>query len=111
MLAIWSKDLKSENMKLVPSAVAGKLKTFLADTAKLGDSADAFSANVTIELMGYANSPDHSGLDRLRKVVIDGQRPRHERGKRDRSRLGQRVQQLPHDLPGLHQRRAAILPA
>ncbi len=73
MLAIWAKDLKSDNMKLVPNAVAGKLKTFLADTAKLGDSADAFSANVTIELMGYANSPDHSGLDRLRKVVIDGQ--------------------------------------
>ena len=73
MLAVWAKDLKSENMKLVPSAVAGKLKTFQADTDKLGASADAFSANVTIELMGYANSPDHAGLDRLRKVVIDGQ--------------------------------------
>ncbi len=72
LLAVWAKDLKSENMKLVPNAVAGKLKTFLADTAKLGDSADAFSANVTIELMGYANSPDHAGLDRLRKVIING---------------------------------------
>ena len=70
MLAIWAKDLKGDNMKLVPNVIAGKLKTFLTDTAKLGDSADAFSANVTITLMGYASSPDT--FARLRKVIIDG---------------------------------------
>ena len=71
-LAIWQKDLKSENMKLVPANIASKLKAFANDTEKLGANADAMSANVTIELVSYSDSPDKSGLDRLRKVVVDG---------------------------------------
>ena len=72
LLAEWQKDLKSDNLKLVPNAPAQKLKAFAADTEKLGGIIEAVEANVTIELVGYADSPDKSGLDRLRKVVIDG---------------------------------------
>ena len=72
LLAEWSKDLKGENMKLVPTAVAPKLKAFQTDTDKLAAAVDAVEANVTIELVNYNESPDKSGLDRLRKVMIDG---------------------------------------
>ena len=72
LLAEWQKDLKSENMKLVPTAVSQKLKAFETDTEKLGAAVDAVEANVTISLVNYNASPDKSGLDRLRKIVIDG---------------------------------------
>ena len=72
LLAEWQKDLKSDNLKLVPNVPAQKLKAFATDTEKLGGIIEAVEANVTIELVGYADSPDKSGLDRLRKVVIDG---------------------------------------
>ena len=71
-LAIWQKDLKSDNMKLVPPAVSAKLKAFANDTEKLGANAEAMAANVTIALVSYTDSPDKSGLDRLRKIVVDG---------------------------------------
>ena len=71
-LAIWQRDLKSDNMKLVPPAIAAKLKAFASDTEKLGANADAMAANVTIQLVSYPDSPDKSGLDRLRKIVVDG---------------------------------------
>ncbi len=72
LLAVWQKDIKSENMKLVPTNVSSKLKAFATDTEKLGANADAMSANVTIDLVNYNESPDKSGLDRLRKIVVDG---------------------------------------
>ncbi len=72
LLAEWQRDLKSENMKLVPNATAQKLKSFESDTEKLGGAVDAVEANVTISLVNYNESPDKSGLDRLRKIVIDG---------------------------------------
>ena len=72
LLAIWQKDLKSDNMKLVPTGVASKLKAFATDTEKLAGNADAMSANVTIELVSYNDSPDKTGLDRLRKIVVEG---------------------------------------
>ncbi len=72
LLAMWQKDLKGDNMKLVPSAVSQKLKAFQTDTEKLGSAVDGVEANVTIELVNYNESPDKSGLDRLRKVVVEG---------------------------------------
>ncbi len=72
LLAIWGKDLKSDNMKLVPNAVGQKLKAFERDTERLGGLVDAVKANISITLLGYAESPDKSGLDRLRKVVVGG---------------------------------------
>lgn len=71
-LAVWQRDLKSENMKLVPPGIASKLRAFATDTEKLGANAEAMSANVTIALVSYSDSPDKSGLDRLRKIVVDG---------------------------------------
>ena len=65
LLAIWGKDLKSDNMKLVPNAVSQKLKAFQRDTDRLGGLVDAVKANISITLLGYAESPDKSGLDRL----------------------------------------------
>ncbi len=72
LLAMWQKDLKGDNIKLVPNVTAQKLKAFQTDTDKLGAAVDGVEANVTIELVNYNESPDKSGLDRLRKVVIDG---------------------------------------
>ena len=72
LLAIWGKDLKSDNMKLVPNAAGQKLKAFERDTERLGGLVDAVKANISITLLGYAESPDKSGLDRLRKVVVGG---------------------------------------
>ncbi len=72
LLAMWQRDLKSENMKLVPSNIAPKLKAFQTDTEKLGGMADSMEANITVELVSYPESPDKSGLDRLRKIVVGG---------------------------------------
>lgn len=72
LLAMWQRDLKSENMKLVPSNIAPKLKAFQTDTEKLGGMADSMEANITVELVSYTESPDKSGLDRLRKIVVGG---------------------------------------
>jgi hypothetical protein len=72
LLAEWDKDLKSENLKLVPTATAQKLKAFETDTQKLAAAVDAVEANITISLVNYNSSPDKSGLDRLRKIVVDG---------------------------------------
>lgn len=72
LLAMWQRDLKSENMKLVPNGPAAKLKTFQADTEKLSSAIDSADSNVTINFLGYSASPDKSGLDRLRKAVING---------------------------------------
>ena len=72
LLAMWQKDLKGDNMKLVPSSISQKLKSFATDTEKLGAAVDAADSNVTIEFCGYSESPDKTGLDRLRKVVING---------------------------------------
>ena len=72
LLAEWQKDLKSDNLKLVPNAPAQKLKAFQRDTEKLGPMIDAVKANITVSLVGYSESPDKSGLDRLRKIVVGG---------------------------------------
>ena len=72
LLAMWGKDLKSDNLKLVPNATSQKLKAFQRDTEKLGSMVDAVKANITVTLLGYSESPDKSGLDRLRKVVVGG---------------------------------------
>ncbi len=72
LLALWAKDLKSDNLKLVPSGTAQKLKAFGADIEKLAATADGVEANITINLVNYGESPDKSGLDRLRKIVLDG---------------------------------------
>ena len=72
LLAMWQKDLKGDNMKLVPSAISQKLKAFATDTEKLGSAVDAADSNVSIEFCGYSESPEKTGLDRLRKVIING---------------------------------------
>ena len=72
LLAAWKADLTSDNFKSVNSPRKPVLDSFLKAVNQVSLSFSACNGSATVTLLGYATSPDKSGLNHFRKVVIGG---------------------------------------
>ena len=72
LAAAWKADLASDNYKALTSARKPALDSFLKQITQVAFAMSACNGNATVSLLGYSSSPDKSGLNHFRKVMIGG---------------------------------------
>jgi len=72
LLAAWKADLTSDNYKAIVSPRKPVLDAFLKAVNQVSLSFSACNGSATVTFLNYSLSPDKSGLNHFRKVVVGG---------------------------------------